>query len=237
MPALIDALSMTTGPILEVGSGVYSTPLIHWWCYATHRPVVTYEQDPSYYQYAKQFVSDYHSVHLVRTYDEMDVTHPWSVVIVDHTDDRRVVDMARVRHAEYVILHDSTAYKVRGYKYRQVYPYPGAETTVFSNVYAPRNLGARERSVGATPPPLRVVTDREMQQTHPGAHRRYTICRAVREVYAALTDSNLKNKLRYACSLAEVICNKVDRHDPGWLRRLYPRRAAFDKIMSESSDV
>ena len=239
IPALIDALSVTTGPVVEIGSGFYSTPFLHWWCWSTKRPLTTYEQDPAFYQWAKQFANDYHTVVHVANYDDMDLSPKWSVALVDNPVERRRKEMVRLRHAQYVVLHDSNRKfaqqprRIRGYRYRKVYAHPEASTTVFSNVNAPRNLGIQSL-VGNPSGPLQIVTDREMQDTQPGQSRRYTICRAVREVYVALTDPVLKRKLRYACSLAEAVCNKVDRHDPGWLRRFYPRRNAFERIMGDS---
>ena len=33
LPVLMDIVSKTDGPILEIGTGVFSTPYLHWACF------------------------------------------------------------------------------------------------------------------------------------------------------------------------------------------------------------
>ena len=72
----------------------------------------------------------------------------------------------------------------------------------------------------------------EMIKTHPGHTRRYTVCRALREIYVKTDDPEIREKLRYACTIAEYLTRKIDQHDPGWLKDFYPRRYDFSKIMN-----
>lgn len=235
LPALFDAMCATTGPVLELGSGIYSTPLIHWWCRQSERLVVSCETDARYYGYVKGYETPWHRVLLVDDWDAVDVSPPWSVVLVDHAPPaRRAVDLARVTHAEYVVVHDTHeeelyhyAEAASLYRYRRVYRDMGIGTTVFSNQHDPKNLGSQRAVTGAKPPAydaIQKVTDAEMRDTQPGKSRRYTMCRAIREAYVMCDDEEVRKRLRYACTLAEAITKKVDQHDPGWLRAFYPRR-------------
>ena len=74
------------------------------------------------------------------------------------------------------------------------------------------------------------MSDDTMHKIYDGKDRRYTICYAAREIYPKV-DEDSKLRLRYICTLAEYITNKVGRHDPLWMRRFYPRRRDFDGLM------
>jgi hypothetical protein len=63
--------------------------------------------------------------------------------------------------------------------------------------------------------------------------RRYTICSAVRDVYATTTDPKTKEILRYIEMLAKVIVKHVEELDPEWLKHVYPLRREYDKLMKD----
>lgn len=145
LPVLMKLLPMTTGPILELGYGVYSTIYLHWACYVTKRRLVTYEDNPDFYRFANQFRNDYHEVHCIKNWDELDPSEPWGIAFVDHGQEgRRYKDIARLTHAQYVVAHDAENGSARRYKYHRVYPlfkykykYGGASphTVVLSNTH------------------------------------------------------------------------------------------------------
>ena len=37
LPVLIKLMAMTSGDVLEVGTGIYSTPFLHWACFSQGR--------------------------------------------------------------------------------------------------------------------------------------------------------------------------------------------------------
>lgn len=120
LPVLMKLFSMTKGPILELGSGMYSTPYLHWACYPTKRRLVTYEDHLDWIGFAKQFENDYHKVHLVENWSNLILTDPWSIAFVDHDPmDRhfRVEEVKLLTHAEYVVCHDAENQNDRKYKY------------------------------------------------------------------------------------------------------------------------
>lgn len=145
--ALIAVMKATTGPVLECGTGFYSTPMLHWWARLEHRHVTSYEGNPAYYEFSKNFQSEWHDVTLVSDWDRIEVGRLWSVVLIDHEPARRRIEFARVRHAEYVVFHDAEherAFRLkrlyRLYKYGRVFSDLGTDTMVFSNFRDPIEL-------------------------------------------------------------------------------------------------
>lgn len=148
LPILMKLFSMTHGTILELGSGMYSTPYLHWACYPTKRRLVTYEDHPKWIDFARMFVADFHTVHFVSDWNSADLSESWSIVLVDHdpiSGRKRAEDVKRITHADYVVCHDSENGRDHVYRYSTIlrlfryrwkytdagYPY----TTVFSNKY------------------------------------------------------------------------------------------------------
>jgi len=119
LPMLIKCVQATDGPVMELGAGVFSTPLLHWLCEEKGRKLVTYENVEKFYVFAKCYESKTHVVQKVDNYDEIDTESHWSVVLVDHDATRRMMDTIRLkRSADYLILHD-THHEV--YRYRHVW--------------------------------------------------------------------------------------------------------------------
>lgn len=121
MPMLIKAVQLTNGPVLELGAGVFSTPLLHWLCAEARRPLVTYEHDPEYYGFARKFLSRTHRIVLIDNWKNIDVKTHWSVVLVDQNTDRGQTAVLLKSSADFIILHDSEAEKIYGYD--KVYPH------------------------------------------------------------------------------------------------------------------
>ena len=140
---LIKLASTTSGPILELGSGMYSTPYLHWECHRTGRKLVTYEFVKQYYDIAKSYENSFHKVIKVDDLDLVDFGGHWSIAFVDHSPaKRRGIEAAKLFHADYIVIHDSEnsnakhyginriyrQFKYR-YKYTDAYPF----TSIWSN--------------------------------------------------------------------------------------------------------
>ena len=127
IPVLAKLLSLTTGPVLELGSGFYSTTFLHWMCFPTRRKLVTYENNTEWMGFAKQFKADFHDVIFVEDWDKIDITCPWSIAFIDHAPNaRRGMEVRRLRHADYLVLHDTERGVIRRYNYlsaRRFYKY------------------------------------------------------------------------------------------------------------------
>lgn len=145
LPILMKAVAETDGPILELGSGVYSTSPLHWACWLPKRKLVTYESNPRFYDFLRAYERDYHEVHCIDDWDSIDISGPWSVALVDHEPGfRRGIELARLTHAEYVVCHDSekrTDHKYHFsdsrhlFKYEYEYKATRPHTTIFSNTH------------------------------------------------------------------------------------------------------
>lgn len=127
IPVLAKLLSITSGTVLELGCGFYSTIFLHWMCYPKRRKLVTYENDPGWFKFAIQFKNSFHDVYFVEDWDKIDLTSPWSIALVDHSpENRRVLEVRRLRHTDYVVLHDSEPRQEKRYHYhasRRFYRY------------------------------------------------------------------------------------------------------------------
>lgn len=128
LPCLINAMSKTTGDVLELGMGVFSTPYLHYQCILSNRKLVSYENFRNWIQ----FFIDYryeclnHEINLVENYADAKIDRSWDVVLVDMTPDpERVVAIKRLANfARYIIIHDSnenSRYE-RTYHYSEIYP-------------------------------------------------------------------------------------------------------------------
>lgn len=145
LPVLMKLVAETDGPILELGSGLYSTTPLHWACWVPKRRLVTYESNPEFFDFAKAYETEWHEVHCIDDWDAIDISEPWTIAFVDHAPDtRRKLEVAKLTHAQYVVCHDSEGRNDRKYgfstirplykyefEYRDAYPH----TTIFSNFH------------------------------------------------------------------------------------------------------
>jgi hypothetical protein len=126
------------------------------------------------------------------------------------------------------------------YKYRYRYSELQPATSIWSNKHDVTKFSVsldEIRSIKENPPKkgeIIIVPEAEMIKTHPGKWRRYTVCRALREIYVNTKDKETQDKLRYACTLSEYMTSKIDKIDPGWLKAFYPRRRDFEEFMKKS---
>lgn len=141
-PVLIKAVQNTNGPVLELGAGLFSTPLLHWLCAEQSRKLVTYEDQPRYYSFARKFRTNTQEVNFVTDWDEENFDKSiWDVVLIDHTDKRRSKDILRLKDcAKYIVIHD-TQEEIYGYdqiwsKFKYVYhwDFNSPHTSVVSNL-------------------------------------------------------------------------------------------------------
>jgi hypothetical protein len=124
LPPLIKALSKTHGPVLELGMGFYSTPLLHAVCVAEGRQLVSLDSEPDFVDWGKQYATATHSVVCVRDWDQAVIERPWDVVLVDHAPaNRRAVEAARLAPwARYILIHDSNGRYEYEYHLSAIYP-------------------------------------------------------------------------------------------------------------------
>jgi len=120
LPILMKLVSMADGPILELGTGIFSTPYLHWACFETKRKLVSYEEKQSYFEMVKQYICDYHMICM--DLDKIDGEH-WSIILVDQYPASRKETIKKfVNSADYIVLHDSDEKYDEIYKYSEIYP-------------------------------------------------------------------------------------------------------------------
>jgi hypothetical protein len=137
MPMLIKAVQASTGPVMEIGAGPFSTPLLHWLC--RDRRLVTYENIQYYYDFAKRFKWRNHRIKLISDWDALQTRQHWGVIFIDH-DGHRGEDAVKFKDkADFIVLHDSDERcygydKLEGhFKYRFDWKECKPWTTVVSN--------------------------------------------------------------------------------------------------------
>ena len=141
MPILIKLASITKGPIMEVGSGIYSTPILHWLCDETKRPLVSYENDKGFIKLAREYESENHKVRFIEDYLKIPNTNFYSIILIDHSGHARGKTAVHFKNsAEYLVIHDSDVVRKNMYqiafpefKYRKDYNRYIPWTTVLSN--------------------------------------------------------------------------------------------------------
>ncbi len=149
VPILGALLARTRGPVLDLGSGDYSTPLLHFACqpFADHPPrkVVTVDTDPAWLKKYESYRTDWHELHLVQQKDSairndspyyrwlagwnawpVIEREYWSLALVDNAPGEcRVPLIKRLKgHCDFLVVHDSEEdYDVGGnYGYKEVIP-------------------------------------------------------------------------------------------------------------------
>lgn len=145
MPVLIKVIQNSTGKVAELGTGLFSTPLIHWLC--QDREVESYEAYKHYHDFAKLFKTTKHDIIYVKDWDTQEYGEHYGVVFIDHTIPRRKHtrgdDALKFKDkADYIVLHDAGENSNPKYGYDKVYKefkyvkhftYDEPNTTVVSN--------------------------------------------------------------------------------------------------------
>ena len=124
IPVLIKVIEITNGTVLELGTGISSTPLLHMLCFDKDRKLVSYDNNQKYVDMFRKYKSETHKINFVNDWDEIDINeHNWSVVFVDHAPgERRVVEIAKFVNAEFVIVHDTEPKENYTYGFNTIYP-------------------------------------------------------------------------------------------------------------------
>jgi hypothetical protein len=146
IPLLIKTFQMTSGTVLEVGAGLYSTPLLHWLCTDAGRSMYTYEASKEYFDYAKRYQSHCHTVRFVEDWKKFNLGKKhFSMAFVDHDGDRAGMALFLRDKVDYIVMHDTEVGRIYGYdkiwkhfKYRYDWKLSEPYTTVVSNL--PINL-------------------------------------------------------------------------------------------------
>ena len=144
LPLLIEAFNATEGDVLELGIGIFSTPLLHWLCFDSKRKLFSYESEPKYFTMLRSYFSTpTHQAYLVEDWDKTEIERPWGMAFIDHVDYRRETEIRRLaKWAKIIVVHDTDPKYNKFYmdesftslfKYRYDYVKASPNTSAFSN--------------------------------------------------------------------------------------------------------
>jgi hypothetical protein len=127
LPVLMEVMKRTTGDVLELGPGVFSTPILHWICQVRKRNLLTVESDPKWAYFCRRHYKTHYHKHLqVDNWDlaKDAINKQWDVVLVDHSPSERRVEEIKIlaNLAKYIVIHDSNEEKDKEYHYSTIYP-------------------------------------------------------------------------------------------------------------------
>ena len=156
---LITAVTHTDGPILELGSGDFSTPILHALCSGKKRLIVTTDTDKAWLSLFDDLETEWHKFVYVPVYNDFGVAssphnwndigndYHWSVVLVDHRPgERRRVDIQRLRNnTDIFVIHDTQepSYEwsiLLTFKYSYTYTRYNTYTTIISDTIDVRKM-------------------------------------------------------------------------------------------------
>jgi len=127
LPVLMEVMRRSNGDVLELGPGVFSTPVLHWMCETKKRNLLTIETDPKWFRFcSKYFRTDLHKFMRVENWDQAKeaINKEWDVAFVDHSPSgRRITEIKQLASlAKYIVVHDSDEWKDYEYHYSKIYP-------------------------------------------------------------------------------------------------------------------
>jgi len=109
LPVLIACVNHTTGPVVELGCGAYSTPVLHALCQG--RELLSLDYNADWYACFKRFGRGSHTLgHVTNWAAEPRIDRAWDVALVDHAPGiRRVPEIKRLKAAgaRLIVIHDT----------------------------------------------------------------------------------------------------------------------------------
>lgn len=150
LPLLTAAVALTTGRVVELGSGLYSTPVLQAICLAQHRPLHTIDNDRDWLAsvwregsqlHTSQHIADWLDLHRNGGLLRCDVAFIDMAPASARTDAIRVMR----RWARILVVHDT--------EFEQQHNYPGMEDAIAAFPYRvdDRRRGPWTTAVSADP--------------------------------------------------------------------------------------
>lgn len=145
IPLLVRVFDISEGDVLEIGTGHFSTLILHWLATVYKRHVYSYENGVYWHSRAMKYESEYHHIVLCENWNSADFDQKyWGMVFIDHSPGwRRPREVARLANkADYLVIHDTEPDQNNKYafektwglfKYRYDYTKLRPNTSVVSN--------------------------------------------------------------------------------------------------------
>jgi hypothetical protein len=118
LPILAKLLTNINGPILELGCGYFSTPILYWSAKANNQLFRSYESNKEWAEfigYPVQYVSTWNDANLSET--------KWAIAFIDHGQaDLRAEHALMVKdNADFIVLHDTEPENNHWYNFNEIY--------------------------------------------------------------------------------------------------------------------
>lgn len=123
IPVITKLMSHVDKPVLELGIGWNSTPLLHWLCHEKNLPLLSFESDENWLELFKSFETDTHHLFLHNFLEDIEVDFDIGLVFIDHRPARKRRSSAKFfkDKADFIVLHDSELAEDPAYKYTPIY--------------------------------------------------------------------------------------------------------------------
>jgi hypothetical protein len=143
VPILAASMLLTSGPVLELGAGYGSTPMLHGLCGVMGRELTTLESDEGWLESFKHFAREWHSLRFVSSFTGLpEYSNYYGLVFVDHGISlQRGSSVEALQNVPIIVCHDTCHAWLYNYepllstfKYRFNYKQKGPQTSVVSNL-------------------------------------------------------------------------------------------------------
>jgi len=138
LPVLMAAIRETSGNIIELGSGDFSTPIIHETIKNTGRKIYTYDNNGDWLNNFIDLQNDYHILTLIEDWNELSLPAA-DLIFIDHAPaEQRQIDIEKYSDSKIMVVHDTEKAKYYKYnfsmfKYKKQYERYTKKTTILSN--------------------------------------------------------------------------------------------------------
>jgi len=124
IPLLTKAFDESEGPVLELGTGYFSTLFLDWLCSTFGRKLVSYDDNERWGKRAMRYKSNYHKIYIAKDWDKIKIDKKhWGLVFIDHSPKgRRHIDAIRLAgNADFIVMHDTEPAAEKLYHYSKVW--------------------------------------------------------------------------------------------------------------------
>jgi len=138
------AFMITEGPVLELGTGLSSTPMLHGLCGSAKRRLHSVETSPQWFhELSPEYMREWHTFDLVENFLNLpEYQQDWGLAFVDHgVIEERHVSIMALKHVPMVVVHDTCHPRLYHYneafshfKYRFDLALYGPMTSVVSDI-------------------------------------------------------------------------------------------------------
>ena len=108
---LVKYMMDTVGPVIELGAGNYSTPILHEIAGSQGRHLTTVDNNADWLNRFKNFEWERHSLKLLSSWDDFTVTTEYGLAFVDHADPpahpRWLQVLKLIPTAGVIVIHDT----------------------------------------------------------------------------------------------------------------------------------